>query len=137
MYGPSQNLLRYVVITFSFNNCFRHSYSKMCKNVTDSGHHNYSDVSMLSFEHLTCVRHLCTDAASYTGTTAFLKLKKMTTFDDATARRTVMNLCVEGRMTPIQTLKQMQSTDRYKNVSKQLVYRFHGRFSNGWTDCLN
>ena len=35
----------------------------------------------------------------------------MTTFDDATARRTVMNLCVEGGMTPIQTIKQMQSTD--------------------------
>ena len=49
VYGPRQNLLRYVVITFSFNNCFRHSYSKMCKNVTDSGHHNYSDVSMSSF----------------------------------------------------------------------------------------
>ena len=58
----------------------------------------------------------------------------MTTFDDATARKTVMNLCVEGGMTPIQTLKQMQSTDRYKNVSKQLVYMLHGRFSNGWTD---
>ena len=48
----------------------------------------------------------------------------MTTFDDATARRTVMNLCVEGGMTPIQTLKQMQSTDRYKNVSKQLCTGF-------------
>ena len=31
-------------------------------------------------------------------------------------------------------LKQMQSTDRYKNVSKQLVYKLHGRFSKGWTD---
>ena len=48
----------------------------------------------------------------------------MTTFDDATARRTVMNLCVEGGMTPIHTLKQMQSTDRYKNVSKQLCTGF-------------
>ena len=37
-------------------------------------------------------------------------------------------------MTPIQTLKQMQSTDRYKNMSKQFVYKLHGRFSNGWTD---
>ena len=58
----------------------------------------------------------------------------MTTLDDATARRTVINFCVEGGMTPIQTLKQMQSTDRYKNVSKQLVYKWHGRFSNGLTD---
>ena len=52
-------------------------------------------------------------------------LLKMSTFDEATARRTVMNLCVEDGMTPIQTLKQMQSTDRYKNVSKQLVYNLH------------
>ena len=50
----------------------------------------------------------------------------MTTFDDATARRTVMNLCGEGGMTPIhvQTLKQMQSTDSYKNVSNNLCTGF-------------
>ena len=53
MYGPRQNLLRNVVITFSFNNCFRHSYSKMCKNVIDSGRHNNCDVSISSFESLT------------------------------------------------------------------------------------
>ena len=28
----------------------------------------------------------------------------------------------------------MQSTDRYKNVSKQPVYKLHGIFSNEWTD---
>ena len=59
VYGPRQNLLRYVVITFSFNNCFRHSYSKMCKNVKDSGHHNYSDVSMSSFGRLTSFMYEC------------------------------------------------------------------------------
>ena len=58
----------------------------------------------------------------------------MTAFDDATARSTVIDLCVDGGMTPIQTLKQMQSTNIYKNVSKQLVYKLHGRFSNGLTD---
>ena len=57
----------------------------------------------------------------------------MTTF---VAQRTVMNLCVEGGMTPIETLKQMHSTDRSKNVSKHLVYKLHGRFSNGWTDSV-
>ena len=61
-------------------------------------------------------------------------MKKMTTFDDATARRTVMNSCVKCGMTSIQTLKQMQSTERYKNLSKKLVYKLHGRFGNGWTD---
>ena len=44
-----------------------------------------------------------------------------------------INLCVDGGMTPIQILKQMQSTDIYKNVSKQLVYKLHGRFSNRLT----
>ena len=37
-------------------------------------------------------------------------------------------------MTPIQTLNRMQSTYRYKNVSKQPVYKLHGKSSNGWTD---
>ena len=60
----------------------------------------------------------------------------MTTFDGATALRTVKNLCVKGGRTPIQILKQMQSTIRYKNVSKHLVCKLHGRFSNGWTDSL-
>ena len=43
-------------------------------------------------------------------------------------------LCVDGGMTHIHILKQMQSTDKYKNVSKQLVYKLHDRFSNGLTD---
>ena len=128
MYGPRQNLLRYVVITFSFDNCFQHIYSKMCKNVTDSGHHNYSDVSVSSFERLTSFMH---EFGKLYMHHCLLKIEEKTTFNDATARRTVMNLCVEGGMTPIQTLQQIQSADRYKNVSKQLVYKFHGRFSNG------
>ena len=56
MYGPRQNLLRNVVITLSFNNCFRHIYSKMC---TDSGSHNRSDVSMSSFKRLTLFIYKC------------------------------------------------------------------------------
>ena len=28
----------------------------------------------------------------------------------------------------------MQSTNRYKNVSIQPVYKLHGKSSNGWTD---
>ena len=61
----------------------------------------------------------------------------MTTFDDATPQSTVMNLCVDDVMTLIQLLKQMQNTDRYKNVSKQLVYNLHGRFSNAVTDSFH
>ena len=59
MYGPRQNLLRTVVRTFSFNNCFRQSYSKMCKNFTDSGRHNYSGVCMSSFERLALFLYEC------------------------------------------------------------------------------
>ena len=99
VYGPRQNLLRNVVKTFSLNKCFRHSYSKMCKNVTLSGHNNYSDVSMSHFERLTPFMYEC----------AKLYKQKMTTFDDATAQRTVINFCVQGGMTLIQILKQMQS----------------------------
>ena len=58
----------------------------------------------------------------------------MTSIDDATARRTVMNLCVEGGMTPIQTLKQMQSTDIYIRRYLNSLYKLRGKFSNGWTD---
>ena len=59
MYGPRQNLLRNVVRTYSFKNCFRQSYSKMCKNVRDSGRHLYSDVSMTSLEPLALFIYEC------------------------------------------------------------------------------
>ena len=59
MYGPRQNLLRNVARTFSFNNCFRQSNSKMCKNVTDNRRHNYSDISMSSFELLALFIYEC------------------------------------------------------------------------------
>ena len=59
MYGPRQNLLRNVVVTFSFNNFFRHGYSKMCENVTDSGRHNYYNVSMSNFERLALFIYQC------------------------------------------------------------------------------
>ena len=45
----------------------------------------------------------------------------MTTFDDAMAQRTVMNLCVKGGMTPIQTLKQMQSTNIPGRVAQSVT----------------
>ena len=98
MYGPRQNLLSNVVKTFAFNNCFRHSYSKMCKNVTHSGR---IIILTSAFQVSNVLRHLCSNATNYTYTTAVWKLKKMMTFDDATAQRTVINFCVE----PIQTFK--------------------------------
>ena len=131
MYGPRQNLLRNVVLRFSFNNCFQHSYSKMCKNVTDSGRHNYSDISMSSFERLTLFIYECGKLYLHH---CLLKIEENDDFGRRNGPKTVMNLCGEGGMTPIQTLKEMQSTDINKNVSKQLVYKFNDRFSNGSTD---
>ena len=131
MYGPRQNLLRNVVKHFLLTSVFDTVTLKCAKTS------RWADVIIIltSACHVSNVlRHLCTNATSYTYTAAVWKLKKMTTLDNATARRTVINFCVEGGMTPIQTLKQMQSTDRYKSVSKQLVYKWHGRFSNGLTD---
>ena len=81
----------------------------MYKNVTDSGHHNYSDVSVSIFERLTSFMHECGKLYMHH---CLMKIEEKTTFNDATARGTVMNLCVEGGMTPIQLLQQMQSADR-------------------------
>ena len=131
MYGPRQNLLRNEVITFSLNDFFRHSYSKNVRKRHINGRHCYFDVSMLSFERLTSLMFECRKLYMHH---CLKKLKRMTTFDNATAQRTIINFCVEGGMTPIQTLKQMPCTDKYKNVSKQLVYKWHSRFRDGWTD---
>lgn len=58
----------------------------------------------------------------------------MTSLDEDTARRTAIEFCVQGGMTPTQTYTQFQKTERYRSVSKQLVYKWHGRFTKGVTD---
>ena len=131
VYGPRQNLRRNIVITFSFNNCFRQSYSKMCKNITDSGRHNYSDVSMLSFEHLTLFIYKCGKLYMHH---CLLKIEENDGFWRCNGPKNSNEFMRRGRNDTHTTLKQMQSTDSYKNESKQLVYKLHGRLSNGWTD---
>ncbi|XP_060576133.1 histone-lysine N-methyltransferase SETMAR-like [Ruditapes philippinarum] len=37
-------------------------------------------------------------------------------------------------MTPTQTLHELQATDKYKSVSKSLVFKWHKRFVDGWTE---
>jgi transposase len=58
----------------------------------------------------------------------------MATSDEGAARRTAIQFCVQSGMTPIKTFCQLKSTERYKNVSRALVYKWHGRFSDGYTE---
>ena len=37
-------------------------------------------------------------------------------------------------MTPTDTYKKLKCTDRYSGVSRSLVFKWHSRFSDGWTD---
>ncbi|XP_052761109.1 uncharacterized protein LOC128203644 [Mya arenaria] len=59
----------------------------------------------------------------------------MATSDVEAAHRTAFQFCVQSEMTPINTLHQMKSTERYKNVSRAPVYKWHGRFIAGNTEC--
>ena len=93
--------------------------------------YNYSDVSISSFEHLTSFMYECDKLYIHH---CRLKIEENDDFYDATTQRTVINFCVEPIQRFKKHLKQLQSTDRYKNVSKQLVYKWQGRFSNGFTD---
>lgn len=59
----------------------------------------------------------------------------MATLEEEKARRTAIEFCVQTRMTPTDTYKQLQSTERYSGVSRSLVFKWHSRFSSGWTGC--
>ena len=48
--------------------------------------------------------------------------------------KTVIRYCVNRGLTPIQTKKEMESTGKYANVSRALIYKWHKRFTDGWTD---
>lgn len=58
----------------------------------------------------------------------------MATFEEEKARRTAIQFCVQTGMTPIDTYKKLKSTERYSGVSRSLVFKWHSRFSDGWTD---
>jgi hypothetical protein len=53
----------------------------------------------------------------------------MTTFDEHAAQRTVIQFCADAGMSPLETVRKMHKTDRFKNVSRALVYKWHGRFT--------
>ena len=57
----------------------------------------------------------------------------MATLKEEKARQTAIEFCVQTGLTPTDTYKQLQSTQRYSCVSRSLVFKWHGRFSDGWT----
>ncbi|KAK3084951.1 hypothetical protein FSP39_021962 [Pinctada imbricata] len=48
--------------------------------------------------------------------------------------KTVIRYCVDRGLTPIQTKKEIESSGMYGNVSRALIYKWHKRFTDGWTD---
>ena len=62
----------------------------------------------------------------------------MATSDNETALRAAIQFCVQTGMTPTQTLNSLKHTDRYrsKDVSRSLLFKWPGRFREGWMDSL-
>ena len=57
----------------------------------------------------------------------------MATSAEKAAQRNVIEYCFQLKMTPTQTFKQLQTTEKYKNMSRALVFKWHKRFAEGWT----
>ena len=62
---------------------------------------------------------------------------KMATSDKDAAHRNVIKFCFDLGMTPVETQKKLQLTEDRRHVSRSLVYKWHKRFEDGWTDSLN
>ena len=68
----------------------------------------------------------------------------MATSAEKAAQRNVIEYCVQLKMTPTQTFKQLQTTDKYKNMSRALVFKWHKplprngpvRVKAGWVDLM-
>ena len=55
----------------------------------------------------------------------------MVTSDDVAAHRSVIKYSVGRGMTPKETIEKMSSTQQFCYVNRQLVYKWHRRFSTG------
>ena len=58
----------------------------------------------------------------------------MATSTEQADHRSVIKYCVERRITPGQTIKEMESSKTYCNASRVLVYNWHNWFSGGWVE---
>ena len=57
----------------------------------------------------------------------------MATSAEKAAQRNIIEYCVQLKMTPTQTFKQLQTMGKYENVSCALVFKWHKRSAEGWT----
>ena len=57
----------------------------------------------------------------------------MATSEDNAGHRDIITYCAERGMTPGQTIKEMKSSQTHQNVSRLLIYKWHKRFSTGWS----
>ena len=64
-------------------------------------------------------------------------LCKMTTSEEETACRIVIQFCVQSGMSLEDTFKQMTCTERHSDASRQLIYKWHRQFREGWTDSVS
>ena len=58
---------------------------------------------------------------------------KMATLEKGKARRTAIQLCVQTVMTSNDSFKHLNCTNIYSGISRSLVFKWHGRFRDGWT----
>ena len=59
---------------------------------------------------------------------------KMARSEKEKARRTAIQFCVQTVMTSNDSFKHLKSTDIYIGISRSLVFKWHGRFRDGWTE---
>ena len=59
--------------------------------------------------------------------------RKMATSAEKAAQRNVIEYRAQLKMSPTQSFKQLQTTEKYKNVSRALEFKSHKRFAGGCT----
>ena len=60
--------------------------------------------------------------------------QKLVTSDENAAHKSPIQVSFPSGLTAFDTFRQLESTERYKNVSRALTYTWNGRFSDGSTD---
>ena len=56
------------------------------------------------------------------------------TSDNVAAHLSAIKYSVEHGMTPKQTTEKVSSTQQYNSVNRQVVYKWHPRFSTEWEE---
>ena len=60
--------------------------------------------------------------------------RKIVTSEDVAAHLSASMYYWEHGMTPKQTIEKMSSTQQYSSVDRQVVYKWHRRFSTEWEE---